>query len=125
MSDTQSSDDDDDEIMTTGTGLCSLYPLSLYLKDLFIYLFCRERRGESPKLTLHRAQHRAPSHNPEIVTWAETENWTLNQLSQPGAPTPSALQDICTPQKLSHLTPAALQNLSNIFIPISQMKEPK
>ena len=27
----------------------------------------------------------APSHDSEIMTWAETKSWTLNQLSPPGA----------------------------------------
>ena len=26
------------------------------------------------------------SHDPEIMTWAKTKSWTLNWLSQPGAP---------------------------------------
>lgn len=31
-------------------------------------------------------QHRAWSHNPEIRTWAETKNWSPNQLHHPGTP---------------------------------------
>ena len=33
-----------------------------------------------------RAWLGAQSHNPEIMTWAETKSQTLNQLSHPGAP---------------------------------------
>ena len=36
--------------------------------------------------TEHRARHRAPSHNPEIVTQTEITSQTLNWLSHPGAP---------------------------------------
>ena len=28
----------------------------------------------------------ARSHNPEIMTWAETKSWMLNRLSHPGIP---------------------------------------
>ena len=36
----------------------------------------------------HWPRHGAWSHNPEIMTWAETKSQTLNQLSHMGAPEP-------------------------------------
>jgi len=36
--------------------------------------------------TKHRARRGAGSHDPEIVTRAETKSWTRNWLSHPGAP---------------------------------------
>ena len=68
----------------------------------FIYLFwekacvCvrergkgRERKRENPKQApccQHRAWCWSPSMNHEIMTWAESKSWILNQLSHPGTP---------------------------------------
>ena len=38
--------------------------------------------------TQHRAQYRAWSHDPEIMTWVEIKSQALNHLSHPGAPEP-------------------------------------
>ena len=67
----------------------------LFFKDLFIYL--RERtqaggaEGKGEKISSRLcaecgAQHGALSYNPETMTHAETESWTLNQLHHLGAP---------------------------------------
>ena len=43
-------------------------------------------RGTSRLCTEHEAQHGAPPHNPEIMTWAKIKNHTLNGVSHPGTP---------------------------------------
>ena len=47
----------------------------------------KERERENLKQTpaQHGAHHRAPTHNPEIMTWAETKSWALIWLRLPGA----------------------------------------
>ena len=50
----------------------------------------KERRREripSRFHAQHGAQQRVPSHNAEIMTWAQIKNWTLNQLRNLGIPT--------------------------------------
>lgn len=68
--------------------------LKIDLISPFIYLFERRRTGgvqrkkgiETLKKTVHSgAQHRAPSHEPEITTQDRTKSWTLEQLSHPHA----------------------------------------
>ena len=66
------------------------------IKYIFLKLnFLREREwraeGEWERISNrfhaeHRAWHGVHFHNPEIVTWAETKSWMLNQLSHPGVP---------------------------------------
>jgi len=47
----------------------------------------RGREGIASRLPAERRARRgAPSHDPEITTWAETKSRTLNRLSHPGAP---------------------------------------
>ena len=79
-------------------------PVSFYLvtpfKKVVIYLlrgrvqasthtWVRGREeGERISSQLHverEAWHGAPSHNPEVVTWAKVKNQTLNQPSHPGS----------------------------------------
>lgn len=43
--------------------------------------------------TQHRAQFRAPSHGPEIMTRVEIKSWTLNSLGHVGAPKASVLKN--------------------------------
>ena len=48
-----------------------------------------EEEGESIPSRLQtklRAQCRAQSHDPEIMTWAKIKSWMFNWLSHPGAP---------------------------------------
>ena len=72
------------------------FPLPSLLPIKMIYLFimrerervhgsrgrCRGRGRFSSRLP---AGHKAPSHDPEIMTWAKTKSWTLNGLRDPGA----------------------------------------
>ena len=66
-------------------------------KDLFIYLRKHasmnggkgrgRRRERIFRLPAEcGAWHRARSHDPEIMTWAEIKSWMLNQFSHPGTP---------------------------------------
>ena len=61
-------------------------------KDTFIYLRARGRgrrsRERIPSIlpTEHGAQHRPPSHDLEITTWAEAKSRSLSRLSHPGTP---------------------------------------
>ena len=45
-----------------------------------------ERETTSRLHAEHRDQHKAQSHSPEIMAWAETKSRMLNRLSHPGAP---------------------------------------
>ena len=61
-----------------------------FFNSFEIYLFTRERdreRGRETPQTEQGAQHRAQSHDPEIMTSAKIKSQSLNQLSHPGAPT--------------------------------------
>lgn len=44
----------------------------------------KEREKQTSCWTQSRAWCRAPSHNPETLTWAENKSQILNQLSNPG-----------------------------------------
>lgn len=61
--------------------------------DLYIWVFVFVWGGqweerENLKQVPHpaRSQRRAQTHDPEIMTWAETKGQKLTQLSPPGAP---------------------------------------
>ena len=59
--------------------------------DLFIYLSGGGKEGEGEVENLQQttaeqgAPHRAWSHEPEIMTWADIKSQLLNRLSHPGA----------------------------------------
>ena len=55
-----------------------------FLRILFIYL--GERRSRERGTSGLHTECRARTHNPEIMTWAETKTWMLNWLSHPRAP---------------------------------------
>ena len=74
----------------------SCYPSFKVWFHVFLFIFkdwltdfsgAREREKENLKPTpaRHGAPCRTPSHEPGIITWAETKNRTFNQLSQSGA----------------------------------------
>ena len=75
----------------------SIWIFFLFLKDLFILERGRERehwgrgrgRGREKILSRLPTEHGAwcgvPSHNHELMTWAETKNQMFNQLSHPDA----------------------------------------
>ena len=46
----------------------------------------KEREKENPEQALRSVRLGAPSHDPEIMTWAQIKSWILNHLSHPGAP---------------------------------------
>ena len=87
-------------LLSVCLSVCLIYPsvyLSIYSS---IHFYFRERASTSEgngqrererilnRLhTQHRAQHRARSHNSQIMTWAKIKSQTLNWLSKPGAPT--------------------------------------
>ena len=68
---------------------CSLM-LSLEREHVQNRVNIRRGRGRERMSSRLHAQHRAlygaGSHNPEIMTWAETKSQMPNQLSHPGAP---------------------------------------
>ena len=85
----------------TQTGWDPGSPILFFFFLMFIYLFWgreREREREREQRRAEREGDRIPrrlsvepdvgleSMNHEIMTWAETKNWMLNQFSHPGAP---------------------------------------
>ena len=45
-----------------------------------------ERERDSQADSIFGTESDAPGLDPEIMTWAQIESWTLNQLSHPGTP---------------------------------------
>ena len=85
------------------------HPVSQFLKKSLTFLILEreteqtgrgaegERESSCRFYTKHRAQHRAWSHDPEIMTWTETKSPVLKQLSHLDSPSKSI--NYCNPNK--------------------------
>jgi len=82
-----------------------MHPFTNYIyilereESMHVHVFRGRGRGRKRERissicpTERGAQHRAQSHDPEIITRAEIKSWVLHQPSHPGAPCFSCLQE--------------------------------